>query len=94
MSFPLAPAGLSGSAANAQNNVIEAVNARPSNSWNGVDLYREYCAVCHGTDGKGGGPAADALKQTPTDLTLIARRGGGKFSELDVDGVTSLQAES
>jgi len=28
----------------------------------GVDLYRAYCASCHGKDGKGHGPVAPALK--------------------------------
>ncbi len=35
----------------------------------GPDLYRLYCATCHGRDGKGNGPAAAALKVPPPDLT-------------------------
>lgn len=38
-----------------------------------------YCAVCHGKDGKGGGPAAPALKKTPGDLTTLSQRNDGKF---------------
>lgn len=45
----------------------------------GPDLYRAYCASCHGKDGKGNGPAASALKATVPDLTRIASRNGGKF---------------
>lgn len=45
----------------------------------GVDLYRAYCASCHGKDGKGNGPAASALKATVPDLTTIARSNGGSF---------------
>jgi mono/diheme cytochrome c family protein len=45
----------------------------------GVDLYQRYCAVCHGKDGKGGGPAAAALKATPTDLTQLSKSNNGKF---------------
>jgi mono/diheme cytochrome c family protein len=45
----------------------------------GADLYRGYCAVCHGIDGKGGGPAAAALKTGPSDLTQLSRKNGGKF---------------
>lgn len=48
-----------------------------------VDLgKREYeakCAVCHGKDGKGGGPYAEQLKRTLPDLTTLARRNGGVF---------------
>jgi mono/diheme cytochrome c family protein len=52
----------------------------------GIDNYREYCAVCHGTDGRGNGPAAPALKMPPTDLTRIAQRRNGKFPTDDVRG--------
>ncbi len=45
----------------------------------GVDLYRAYCASCHGKDGKGNGPVAQALKATVPDLTVIAKNNGGKF---------------
>lgn len=45
----------------------------------GAQIFRSYCASCHGTDGRGQGPAAGALKHPPPDLTLIARRNGGRF---------------
>jgi mono/diheme cytochrome c family protein len=51
---------------------------------NGADLFREYCAVCHGNDAKGSGPAADALKKRPADLTQLARKNGGNFPDLHV----------
>ena len=47
----------------------------------GSDLYRQYCAACHGLDGKGGGPLAASLVRPPTDLTTIAARNGGSFDE-------------
>jgi mono/diheme cytochrome c family protein len=37
------------------------------------------CAVCHGKDGKGGGPYSAQLKQSLPDLTTMARRNGGVF---------------
>lgn len=37
------------------------------------------CAVCHGLDGKGGGPYAESLKGKLPDLTTMARRNGGVF---------------
>jgi len=58
--------------------------ARPIQSVQGKDTYREYCAVCHGVDGKGHGPAAPAMKVPPTDLTTFAQRHGGKFSDMDM----------
>jgi mono/diheme cytochrome c family protein len=45
----------------------------------GPDLYRAHCAVCHGSDGKGDGPLAPALKTKPADLTVLAKNNGGKF---------------
>lgn len=50
----------------------------------GSDLFREYCASCHGPDGKGNGPAASALKSKVPDLTLLAQRNGGTFPAAQV----------
>jgi copper resistance protein D len=36
---------------------------------NGLRLYQESCAVCHGVAGYGDGPAARGLKPKPSDLT-------------------------
>lgn len=47
----------------------------------GKALYGQYCAVCHGTDGRGAGPAAVALKARPTDLTQLSRQNSGTFPE-------------
>jgi mono/diheme cytochrome c family protein len=35
----------------------------------GSHLYRSYCLVCHGEDGKGGGPLAIKLNLDPADLS-------------------------
>jgi mono/diheme cytochrome c family protein len=50
-------------------------------SLQGPDLFRSYCASCHGTDAKGNGPAAVALKAKVPDLTALARNNGGQFPE-------------
>lgn len=49
----------------------------PSNS--GKETFNSYCAVCHGKDGKGNGPAASAMKTPPADLTLLPKNSGGKY---------------
>jgi mono/diheme cytochrome c family protein len=41
--------------------------------------YDSKCAVCHGKDGKGGGPYSADLKRSPADLTTLAQRNGGVF---------------
>jgi mono/diheme cytochrome c family protein len=45
----------------------------------GPALFKTYCASCHGTDGRGGGPVAKSLKGPIPDLTLISARNGGTF---------------
>jgi mono/diheme cytochrome c family protein len=49
-------------------------------SMSGGDLFRFYCASCHGREGKGDGPVASTLNRRPPDLTTIAKRNGGRFS--------------
>jgi mono/diheme cytochrome c family protein len=63
---------------------VKEVPVRMISSLEGKDLYKQYCAVCHGVDGKGNGPAAEALKKPATDLTQLAARNKGKYSELAV----------
>ncbi|MGY6410056.1 MAG: c-type cytochrome [Alkalilacustris sp.] len=45
----------------------------------GRALYAENCAVCHGTGGRGDGPAAEGFTPPPSDLTLLSRNNGGVF---------------
>jgi len=63
---------------------IQEVPVRLSGTMDGKELYREHCAVCHGVDGKGNGPAAAALKRSPGDITQMSKRNGGKFPTLAV----------
>lgn len=51
---------------------------------NGKQMYTNYCAPCHGTDGRGHGPAAVALKNQPTDLTVLTKNNHGKFPDVHV----------
>jgi mono/diheme cytochrome c family protein len=65
-------------------NVGEARRAQPvpsiaSESLNGKDSFRAYCATCHGDGGRGNGPLAVALRSTPADLTTLAQRNGDQF---------------
>jgi nucleotide-binding universal stress UspA family protein/mono/diheme cytochrome c family protein len=45
----------------------------------GGELYRTYCATCHGTAARGDGPLADSMRRRPSDLTEIAKRNGGVY---------------
>jgi|SRR6186713_758840 len=53
----------------------------------GPDLFKMYCATCHGPDGKGGGPVAPALKVPPPDLTVLSRRQDGVFPAVEVETI-------
>jgi len=36
----------------------------------GARVFAQHCAVCHGSEGRGNGPAAPSLRPRPRDLTL------------------------
>ena len=59
---------------------VKRVSAVPIQSVDGKDNFDAYCAVCHGTTGKGDGPAAPAMKVPVADLTAIAKKNNGKFN--------------
>lgn len=42
-------------------------------------VYLRRCAVCHGENAKGDGVYTSLLTVTPTDLTTLVARNGGKF---------------
>lgn len=74
----------SGAAQNQPKKNIEHVPVKPTSSASGKEMFVSYCAVCHGTDGKGTGPAASALKTAPADLTRLSANNGGKYPALKV----------
>lgn len=45
----------------------------------GANIYQDYCASCHGPDGRGNGPVSQSLRQAVPDLTRLSSRNGGKF---------------
>jgi hypothetical protein len=53
--------------------------ARQASVASAKEMFLKYCASCHGQDGKGGGPAAVAMKPPPSDLTTISKRHDGKY---------------
>lgn len=48
-------------------------------SMSGQQLYSRLCASCHGVAGRGDGPVASSFTVEVPDLTLIARRFGGRY---------------
>jgi len=57
----------------------EKVPARYSDPSSGKQMFRDYCAACHGMEGRGDGPVARFLRTAPADLGALAQRNGGKY---------------
>lgn len=74
--------------------VIKEVSVSPTSPASGKQMYNTYCAVCHGVDGRGAGPAAAALKDQPTNLVQLARENGGKFPDAHVYSVLMFGMET
>jgi mono/diheme cytochrome c family protein len=51
----------------------------PAASLDGHQLFKTYCASCHGENGHGNGPAADSLRHVPPDLARYSMKNGGVF---------------
>lgn len=47
--------------------------------YSGGELYRRFCAACHGAGGRGDGPVGARLNVAVPDLTRISARRGGRF---------------
>lgn len=47
--------------------------------YSGGELYRRFCAACHGPEGRGDGPVGARLSVVVPDLTRIAARRDGRF---------------
>ena len=61
--------------------LLTSISARAQDlsSYTGAELYKRFCASCHGDQGRGDGPAAKSFKIEVPDLTRIAHRHGGVF---------------
>lgn len=60
----------------------------------GSRIFQYRCAACHGTDGRGHGPASLTLKHAAPNLTLIAKRNGGRFPYQQIKEVIEGKQES
>jgi mono/diheme cytochrome c family protein len=65
-----------------------------SKSEAGAQLYRNYCAACHGLEGKGDGQVAKFLKAPPADLSTLARRNNGRYPADSVAATLSSGTDS
>ena len=63
-----------GNTAFAQEKQVKKEPTKQTAPLSGAGMFKDYCAVCHGKDAKGNGPAADAK--------LIDRQNGRSLSRL------------
>lgn len=62
-----------------QKHVSQGLQPTPTSPTSGQQMFRAYCADCHGDQGKGNGPLVSILKMAPPDLTSLSKRNSGKF---------------
>jgi mono/diheme cytochrome c family protein len=77
-----------------QSNPKVTIQVNKTTASNGKQMYVNYCAQCHGVDGKGQGPVAPALKTAPTDLTLLTKLNHGKFPDTHIVSVLEMGADT
>lgn len=71
---------------------MKQVSPRATNPSSGAEMFRAYCAACHGAGAKGDGPAVPALKVKPSDLTMMAKNNAGQFPSMKV--LNSIEGDS
>jgi mono/diheme cytochrome c family protein len=95
MATLLAVAAISVWALSAPTVMAQKTTAKSGYVTKGKKLFTQYCASCHGQDGKGQGPVAMALKGTPPDLSML-QAPGEKFPfyevQTKIDGEKAVSA--
>lgn len=56
-----------------------ALGAEELAGYSGAELYKRFCASCHGSGGEGDGPVAPTLRVMVPDLSRLAGRRRGEF---------------
>jgi mono/diheme cytochrome c family protein len=85
---------LMGQAVPASQKTLKKVPITQSNAASGQQLYKDYCAACHGSAGKGDGPVVEFLKVPPPDFTTMAKRNNGEFPAVHFSAVLRLGVDS
>lgn len=62
--------------------------------YSGKQDFLNYCASCHGLDGKGMASAQQAGASKPKNLTLLSKNNGGQFPYLYVRSVIDGRIEA
>lgn len=70
---------LAGQAKTTKKKVETTAIKTQANPTSGVELFKSYCASCHGMQAKGDGPVAESLRMRPSNLTELSKRNQGTF---------------
>src|SRR5208337_478350 len=70
-----------------QQTVVKKTPIKQTSAASGKEMYSQYCAPCHGTGGKGAGPAASSMSTMPSDVTQLAKQRDGKYPANSVASV-------
>jgi mono/diheme cytochrome c family protein len=70
-----------------QKPVVKRTPIKQTSAASAKEMFNQYCAPCHGMEGKGNGPAATAMKAPVTDLTQLAKKHDGKYPANSVASV-------
>lgn len=92
-SFLAAVIAISTSFAN-QTRAKVTIPVEKTSAVDGRQMFTSYCAPCHGTDGRGHGPAAAALTAQPRDLTAFSKNNHGKYPDTHVVEVLRFGADT
>ncbi len=56
----------------------------PMRPVDGATIFQNYCAACHGLEGRGDGPVSKALNRQVPDLTRLSQRNNAIFPAMHV----------
>lgn len=82
----VAIAAMSAACLNAQQPTVN-LQVEKTRANDGKQMFVNYCAPCHGVDGRGHGPVAGSLVTAPVDLTTISSKNGGTYPAVHVMAV-------
>jgi mono/diheme cytochrome c family protein len=66
---------------------VKHVPVKSTSPASGKEMFADYCASCHGAEGKGNGPAAAALKTPPANLTVLSQKNGGNYPAMKIASI-------
>jgi len=71
--------------------IVDVSHSRPDS---GAQMFKDYCAACHGVDGRGDGPAVVFLKTPPPNLRMMAQHNNGKYPAFYVSTILTQGTDS